>query len=139
MECPLCKVPLIIVEYAGIELDFCTECKGIWFDSDELNLLAEALEFAADFPDVVDLPSVRSKEKRRPCPRCRKKMDKASIGEQQVIIDRCPRGHGLWFDHGELARVLSGEPTERKDGEQHVLRFLGGFLGEKGNVSDSGA
>ena len=132
MDCPHCSAPLIIVEHAGIELDYCLECQGLWFDAEELNLLAEALEFAADFPDVLDLPKADTREKPRPCPRCRKKMDKATIGEHEVLIDRCPRGHGIWFDRGELERVLEVRDIEvGGGGAQHVIRFLGGFVGER--------
>ena len=35
---------MVIVEHENIELDYCTNCKGVWFDSGELELLLEAAE-----------------------------------------------------------------------------------------------
>jgi Zn-finger nucleic acid-binding protein len=36
MICPACKYDMIVVEYHNIELDYCNNCKGVWFDSGEL-------------------------------------------------------------------------------------------------------
>ena len=32
MECPKCKSDMEKVKHGGIEVDRCTNCKGIWFD-----------------------------------------------------------------------------------------------------------
>jgi len=45
MICPVCKSDMIDVEYHQIELDYCTNCHGVWFDAEELGLLFDA-EFA---------------------------------------------------------------------------------------------
>jgi Zn-finger nucleic acid-binding protein len=39
MICPSCKEnkALIITERIGIEIDYCTECRGVWLDRGELN------------------------------------------------------------------------------------------------------
>jgi len=42
MICPACKNDMIVVEHEDIELDYCTNCNGVWFDSGELELLLEA-------------------------------------------------------------------------------------------------
>ena len=39
MVCPVCRKAMIVVEYHQIELDYCTSCHGVWFDSGELELL----------------------------------------------------------------------------------------------------
>jgi Zn-finger nucleic acid-binding protein len=34
-------------------------------------------------------------------------MRETRIGETDpVTLDRCPRGHGIWFDRGEIKRVI---------------------------------
>ena len=38
MICPACRSAMVIVEYDDIELDYCTACKGVWFDAGELEL-----------------------------------------------------------------------------------------------------
>ena len=79
MNCPVCSVPLIVVERHGIELDYCVECKGLWFDAGELRLLGEALKLDIEVPDIDSLPEVDAPEKYRRCPRCEKRMEKTSL------------------------------------------------------------
>ncbi len=51
-------------------------------------------------------------------------MKKALIGEgAEVLIDSCPRGEGLWFDGGELPRVL-GEIARTAAQKSEVVAFL---------------
>ena len=38
MKCPVCSLELIVVERNGIELDYCIQCQGFWFDAGEINL-----------------------------------------------------------------------------------------------------
>ncbi|MBS3992119.1 MAG: zf-TFIIB domain-containing protein [Bacteroidetes bacterium] len=41
MNCPNCKIPLIMSERQGIEIDYCPECRGIWLDRGELDKIIE--------------------------------------------------------------------------------------------------
>ena len=42
------------------------------------------------------------------CPRCRRRMQVMHIGaEPPVELDRCRREHGLWFDRGEMQKVIA--------------------------------
>ena len=131
MICPVCKCDMIVVEYHNIELDYCTGCKGVWFDSGELELLLEShgLEEANLFLDnMLGSPEAISPEKRRKCPICGHKMKKTTIGEQpRILIDACTEEHGLWFDGGEvtqLIRHLAGEHPPKRDSREQVISFL---------------
>ncbi|WP_237066723.1 zf-TFIIB domain-containing protein [Microbulbifer guangxiensis] len=42
MHCPACKdTSLITSERAGIEVDYCPNCRGIWLDRGELDKIIE--------------------------------------------------------------------------------------------------
>lgn len=41
MDCPICKVPLVMADKQGIEIDYCPQCRGIWLDRGELEKLIE--------------------------------------------------------------------------------------------------
>ena len=41
MDCPKCRAPMIVFEHEGIELDYCVECSGTWFDGDSRVALDE--------------------------------------------------------------------------------------------------
>jgi len=122
---------MIVVEYHKIELDYCTSCKGVWFDSGELALLLEShgLKEAEQFlGNILSSPEALTSEKKRKCPICSHKMKKATIGEQQkLLIDVCNEEHGLWFDGGEvtqLIRHLSKEHLPKRDAREQVISFL---------------
>ncbi len=46
---------------------------------------------------------------------------------EQVILDECPKGHGLWFDDGELHEVLSSELDEGDEALGTIKQYLGSF------------
>jgi len=131
MICPVCKYPMIVVEYHNIELDYCNSCKGVWFDSGELELLLRSQgleEPKAFFDGIFTTQEAASSEKKRNCPICGRKMKKTAIGGQpEILIDICRDKHGLWFDGGEvtqLLRRLAGEHPSEQDSEGQVISFL---------------
>ena len=128
MKCPVDDSPMIVVERKKIELDYCPECKGIWFDSGELELLPEALGIDVQLPELSSFPKISTSEKPRKSPRTRKKMDKINMGsdDHPIVIDRDPLGLGLWFDMGELTEVFERFMNSAEDsGKNQIIRFLG--------------
>jgi Zn-finger nucleic acid-binding protein len=131
MICPVCKYDMIVVEYRNIELDYCNSCRGVWFDSGELELLLKSQgleEPKAFFDGILNSQEVSSAEKKRTCPICGRKMKKTPIGGQpEILIDICRDNHGLWFDGGEvtqLIRRLAGERPPEGDSREQVVSFL---------------
>ena len=129
MICPACRQEMIVLEYKKIELDICAQCDGVWFDAEELGLLLETLHLNMD--ELGRAPAKKTTEAARKCPYCRKKMKKVAIGPGDgVMIDRCTRGHGLWFDGGELDAIVSllqapeGTGTTNAEKAQQVGSFL---------------
>ena len=54
MPCPVCKIPLVMSERQGVEIDYCPQCRGIWLDRGELDKILE--RSAADAPAPVPAP-----------------------------------------------------------------------------------
>jgi hypothetical protein len=132
MICPACKKDMIAVEYNNVELDWCTSCQGVWFDSTELELLLKSMNLDSRnllLDNILHLPKAKTLEKKRKCPICRKKMKKTTIGEHPgVLVDVCPQGHGLWFDGGEVAQLfkhLAEKQPAGQDSQQQIISFLG--------------
>ena len=138
MRCPVCKTPMIVVERESVELDYCVQCGGTWFDRDELELLmagmgAEAV--AAVTRDLADLPPVRTDEPARRCPLCRRRMRKGHLGGPQgVLIDACPRGEGLWFDDAEVARLARAIAESLPQVHGTALAFMERVFGGPGGA-----
>jgi Zn-finger nucleic acid-binding protein len=123
MSCPHCKEPLLALEWNAIEIDACLACGGVWLDSGELEMILE--QDGCDFQPLIDaLRRARDggKSSRR-CPRCRRRLRQFLVGESSPLeLDRCPWGHGLWFDRGELEKLV-GQFSQGEAGA--VARFLG--------------
>lgn len=122
---------MIVVEYHSIELDYCNSCRGVWFDSGELELLLKSQglgETKSFFDGILKSQEAVSSEKKRACPICGHKMKKTAIGGQpQILIDVCPDKHGLWFDGGEAAQLikhLAGKHPPKRDATGEVTSFL---------------
>jgi hypothetical protein len=41
MPCPVCRVPLVMSERQGVEIDYCPQCRGVWLDRGELDKIIE--------------------------------------------------------------------------------------------------
>ena len=131
MICPVCKHDMLVVEYQNIELDYCSSCRGVWFDSGELELLFKSYgleEPKAFFDGIFNSEEAASAEKKRICPICNHKMKKTEVGGQpEILIDACPDKHGLWFDGGEVTQLigrLAGEQSPKSDSREKVISFL---------------
>jgi Zn-finger nucleic acid-binding protein len=117
--CPACQEPLIVFELDGVEIDRCLKCGGTWLDSGEFSQLARYGRGTDDpFEKALAAAGLGRTGDRR-CVRCSTKMKVASV--QTVDIDRCPRGHGHWFDANEIEALLAAN----KDGG--LAKFLGQF------------
>ncbi|MFO7652600.1 MAG: zf-TFIIB domain-containing protein [Candidatus Krumholzibacteriia bacterium] len=146
MECPRCHIPALVVEHDGVELDHCSECGGTWFDSGELALLfagepsggshaggpdPESLGMWVNPERIAALPDAAGDEKPRRCPICRTRMRKVNIGpSNRVLIDACPRGHGLWFDDTEVATLAADLSAAVGELPRRAAAFLGDTVGE---------
>jgi len=85
MICPKCNIDMIVVEHNQVELDYCTNCRGAWFDSGELELLLE--KAGIDSPQqfiqgMLDSPEANSLEKKRTCPICNHKIPGEADGKR---------------------------------------------------------
>ena len=132
MICPVCRNYMIVVEHNQIELDYCTNCQGVWFDSGELELFLNSMGLGNEgvfFNSILSSQEVQFTEKKRKCPICSIKMNKTIIGKQpEILIDVCWRGDGLWFDRDEVAslvKYVADKTSTKEDSQQQVLGFLG--------------
>jgi Zn-finger nucleic acid-binding protein len=107
MQCPKCHHPMKEQRYGTLQgdvlLDQCTNCKGMWFDAGEAEILKD--KWMSDFIDSGD-PEVGKKHNEIQdidCPRCGKKTLVLSDPKQPHIqYEACPDGHGMYLDAGEF-------------------------------------
>jgi Zn-finger nucleic acid-binding protein len=113
---------MIVLELAEVELDYCTDCGGIWFDAGELELLLGNSQQTRQLLDSFKIDST-SAERVSKCPICLKKMQKIVVGPSMppLLIDKCVRGDGLWFDRGELQKTLDVAKLDEDDKIRKLL------------------
>lgn len=115
---------MVVLELEQVETDYCTNCGGIWLDSGELELLIENLQEREQILNSFS-EDLSSKEKSHPCPICGKKMSKVLAGEKnKVLIDKCKKDHGLWFDEGELKSVIENSTDIKQNKVLSLLKDM---------------
>ena len=64
MSCPVCRVPLVMSERQGVEIDYCPQCRGVWLDRGELDKILErsAQEFSAAPGPSLQAPPPRGQD-----------------------------------------------------------------------------
>jgi Zn-finger nucleic acid-binding protein len=124
---------MIVVEYHEIELDYCNECRGVWFDAGELELILQTLGLESEhtlFTHMLQSPLAATSEKSRKCPICGSRMRKTNLGGQpELLVDLCSREDGIWFDGGEVAQLIK-QLARGQAGEEQPQQKLINFLGE---------
>jgi Zn-finger nucleic acid-binding protein len=100
---------MIVLEMDQVEVDHCQRCGGVWLDAEEMDLLLEGSEGREEIRRRAT-EAASSDEKKRRCPICSRKMEKARITregrETSIVIDRCEKRHGTWLDGGELDALV---------------------------------
>lgn len=103
LTCPKCRSLMAPVRFAGIEVDRCTGCSGLWFDLLEQEDLRE--EPGSDALDTGD-PEVGRRYDQVGLIRCPvdhepmvRMVDK---GQPHLWLESCPLCYGMFFDAGEF-------------------------------------
>jgi Zn-finger nucleic acid-binding protein len=113
MKCPSCQVPLCRLEYEGVPIHVCPDCRGSLVDAQRFRAIERRRErtwtdeeksgIAASVARTGPSRSVR-------CPGCLAKMAHLSVpmGGSAFRIGFCGSCNLLWFDRGEmdLAQIL---------------------------------
>lgn len=124
MDCPVCREPMIVLELDEVEIDHCISCGGIWLDAGELELL---LEDSAERDNLLSSFEVdrNSKEKARRCPICLKRMEKVLCGaDKKICIDKCRKNDGIWFDLGELEKIVEMGSFDKNNRVSSLLKDM---------------
>ena len=109
MNCPTCEVNKLkpVLTKQGVEVDYCDKCGGIWLDKGEIfhftkrpKELAKALKTALQ----------EGRTTQRKCPKTGEAMQEIPLLDGELIIDFCPKTGGMWFDKGELKKMLIVDP-----------------------------
>ena len=103
MKCPKCEAEMEKVVFQNIEVDRCTNCRGIWFD----RLEHESLKQLKGSEDIDVGAPEKGKEFNRVdkinCPVCHTIMVRmVDAGQPHIWFEKCASCDGVFFDAGEF-------------------------------------
>lgn len=103
MECPKCRSDMEKVTHNKIEVDRCTNCKGIWFDMLEHEKL-KAIENSESI-DIGEAKVAKEFDKTTKinCPVCQTQMiPMVDRNQPHISYEACTSCYGVYFDAGEF-------------------------------------
>ena len=115
MQCPCCNSELKRKSTKNIEIDECPECKGIWFEDDELRKAKDVADSDLNWMDFEiwkHKNEFKIKESPRSCPVCKTDTKAIDYGSTSTEIDYCPSCKGVWLDRGEFKKIINALEKE---------------------------
>lgn len=109
MLCPNKHNELEKVLFHNVEVDYCPECLGIWFDQNELRWVKDDKDKQLnwlDFDIWRDKGRFKISPSGRRCPACRISFVEVHYDDSKVKIDFCKMCKGIWLDRGEFKQIM---------------------------------
>lgn len=98
-KCPRCGVDLVDARDAR----GCRTCGGLWLQEAVFHEMVTVMLPPRPLSRLA-LAVIDRRGEPIACPECGTTMDQ--VGIQEVVVDRCTKQHGLWFDKKELELAL---------------------------------
>ncbi len=120
-QCISCGESLKRATLYDVEIDYCPECLGIWFEEDELRLAKDKKDDNLkwlDFDLWKDKRKFKINRGNKLCPECRLPLYEVNYGDSKIKVDVCNICKGVWLDRGEFKEILS---YLKNKGNQEIL------------------
>ncbi len=111
MRCLKCDQKMTKRIDAGVVVDYCKTCDGIWFDRNEFELMLASNNHMtrAELRDLMIKESERETLQmltyKGMCQRCGGSVRECKF--HGIIVDKCTCCSGLYFEHNELEKCLA--------------------------------
>ncbi len=104
MQCPQCNNGLRTVTHRGVEIETCSICHGIWFDSHEVLRYLNRLVHDPDSQNYFKKVNSPHKPVTEAgfCPKCNQILEFDYIGESALHFQKCVNCSGIWLDRRNL-------------------------------------
>ena len=134
MNCPSCGSNLVDATVDNVEVEKCSNCKGILLEKGKLDALVDPQEHMTELTTVDHDPGIHSDEHPpRKCPHCDKIMKKVNLMDESsdIIYDYCEECKCFWLDNGEIEKTKKQLENKKDSGPyfMYLTRFLGRWPG----------
>jgi len=137
MTCPICKVNFKKAVFYGVEIDYCPQCLGLWFEEDELREAKDEKDMNLNWLDISlwqDKKKLKISKNERICPACSVPLYSVNYGNSplrqaqgdaepveasNLEVDICNVCRGIWLDRGEFRKIIEYLKTR---GKEEILR-----------------
>lgn len=104
MTCPKCAGAFEVLDVDGVEVDRCTDCRGIWFDLGEEENLRRARGSESIDDGDARVGRLYDSATKIDCPRDGTPMRSLhDLTQTHIRYEACPECMGAFFDAGEFA------------------------------------
>jgi Zn-finger nucleic acid-binding protein len=152
-DCPACGAKLDLYSILSMKFEGCPKCHGMWLTKDELRKLKNKVGIGQLHwlnSEVDNLEKTAVVPGKRLCPKKDGgKLVSVIFGKSSVVLDWCPKCHGIWLDRGEFDKVIEYLTTELgnaglKDVEKEIAEdvknlWKGGPEGRLAEIGDIAA
>ncbi len=108
MRCPKCRAEMELLDVDGVQVDRCSECRGLWFDAGEVDKLKDRTVAAALDIGNVQIGRQHNTVDHYRCPRCGGHMLRMVDPKQPHIwYEQCAECYGSYFDAGEFVDLAT--------------------------------
>jgi Zn-finger nucleic acid-binding protein len=152
-KCPVDGTTLDLYSIFSMKFEGCPKCQGMWLAKDELRKLKNKtlegqLHWLNDEIDNIEKTAAVPTESA--CPKADGgKLLSVFFGKSSIVVDWCPKCHGIWLDRAEFDSIIEYLDTEvanaiRKDVEKEIAEDLkklwkGGPEGRAAEIADIAA
>ena len=121
-KCPQCNLKLEQTLLAGVEVDYCSLCYGLWFEEEELQQAKDEKDRSLRWLDIdlwKDPARFQVSRGKKFCPRDHMPLYEVRYGDSNVTVDACSLCYGIWLDRGEFIAIVE---YLKEKGYQEVMQ-----------------
>ena len=150
--CLVCGARLDLYSILSMKFEACPKCHGMWLARDELRKLKNKVgigELHWLNHEVDNIEKAAAIPGKRVCPKDDTKLLSVVFGKSSIVLDCCPKCHGIWLDRGEYDKIVNylrqeaGSATikdvEREIAEDVEKLWKGGPEGRLAELGDIAA
>ncbi len=120
-KCPSCNKNLKKGVIYDVDIDYCSDCYGSWFEKDELRLAKDKKDEDLRWMDInlwKDQKKLEISKINKLCPECRIPLYEVNYGKSKIKVDVCNVCKGIWLDKGEFKEIVK---YLKKDADWKIL------------------